>query len=191
MTIHKSRNSKKYREWRTAVFCRDKYRCTQCCKTVDLCAHHIVRWDDDKTLRYELSNGLTICRACHVKIHFQDNSYTEFGMKGKTHSSSAKLKMSKAKIGKLLSIKRKPLSEVTRNRMRLAKLGKKRGPLSEEHKYKIGLAHKGKTGRAQSTEERQKRSISMSKHKDINGAQFRGKSWKFCPIDNKRIWVLN
>lgn len=55
-----------YRLWRTKVFERDDYTC-QCCKLrgVYLEPHHIQSWAQFPELRYELSNGLTLCKECH------------------------------------------------------------------------------------------------------------------------------
>lgn len=65
-----------YKNWRKAVFSRDKYRC-QCCRVkqgevnfnVELHAHHIVTWKDSKELRYDINNGITFCHDCHNKFH--------------------------------------------------------------------------------------------------------------------------
>lgn len=71
------RGTWQYRNWRKSVFERDFYTC-QCCGarnkkgnkgTVRLEAHHIVNWKDNKQLRYDLDNGITFCRACHILFH--------------------------------------------------------------------------------------------------------------------------
>ena len=82
-----SRNSKKLFEWRNKVYERDNFTCQGCGTKQSLCAHHIVRWKDSKELRFEISNGLTVCRECHFQIHFNDDDY---GMRGKNHSNDAK-----------------------------------------------------------------------------------------------------
>lgn len=68
MTI-KDRRTKKYCEWQNAVFERDNHTCKHCGVTKNLNAHHIIRWDDDENLRYEITNGLTLCVSCHAKEH--------------------------------------------------------------------------------------------------------------------------
>lgn len=66
----RNRESKEYREWRTAVFERDKYTCKICGACgVKLNAHHIKRWADFPEKRYSVSNGTTLCVDCHKKIH--------------------------------------------------------------------------------------------------------------------------
>lgn len=54
------------REWRVAVFERDEYQCQECgVRGGRLEAHHIQPYKAKPELRYELSNGLTLCIDCH------------------------------------------------------------------------------------------------------------------------------
>lgn len=59
----------KYRDWRTAVFTRDNWTC-QCCgvRGVYLEADHIKPWCAFPDLRYEIDNGRTVCRPCHMML---------------------------------------------------------------------------------------------------------------------------
>jgi len=60
------RNSIEYEEWRTKVFERDLYTCQKCDqKGGYLQADHIKRFADYPDLRFELSNGQTLCIDCH------------------------------------------------------------------------------------------------------------------------------
>lgn len=64
------RSNKKYKEWRKAVFERDSYVCQHCfAKGGELNAHHIKTFKDFVELRYEVSNGLTLCLKCHREVH--------------------------------------------------------------------------------------------------------------------------
>lgn len=66
----RDRNSKEYTEWRLNVFKRDKYTCQHCHKTGgELEAHHKIRWVDDISKRYEVDNGITLCKKCHKETH--------------------------------------------------------------------------------------------------------------------------
>jgi hypothetical protein len=65
----KKRNSYKYRQWRDAVYIRDNYTCQQCGNTGAIQAHHIKEWKDHLELRYDPSNGITLCNTCHENIH--------------------------------------------------------------------------------------------------------------------------
>lgn len=69
-TNQDERHSKKYKEWRTAVFERDNYTCQHCGQVGgELNAHHIKPFAKYKELRFELSNGITLCVPCHDKVH--------------------------------------------------------------------------------------------------------------------------
>jgi hypothetical protein len=60
-----------YKQWRTQVYLRDKFTC-QCCgdsKGGNLNAHHLDSWDWCKDLRFEISNGMTLCDLCHDDFH--------------------------------------------------------------------------------------------------------------------------
>lgn len=63
------RVSIEYRQWRRSVLDRDGYRCTECGNTSNLEVHHIIPFSLllDSSLLFELSNGLTLCKTCHVK----------------------------------------------------------------------------------------------------------------------------
>lgn len=61
------RKSLEFREWRTAVFERDNYTCLWCGdnKSGKLNADHIKPWSLYPELRFEISNGRTLCVPCH------------------------------------------------------------------------------------------------------------------------------
>lgn len=63
------RNSTRYRRWRTEVFTRDQFRCVECGTRKNLQAHHVKSWKNNKDLRYVVSNGITLCRKCHLEAH--------------------------------------------------------------------------------------------------------------------------
>jgi hypothetical protein len=58
-----------YRDWRNAVFSRDNWTC-QCCgaRGVYLEADHIKPWCAFPDLRYEVNNGRTVCKTCHLSL---------------------------------------------------------------------------------------------------------------------------
>lgn len=59
----------KYKDWRNAVFSRDNWTCQMCGKRgVYLEADHIQPWCAFPDLRYEVDNGRTVCRPCHMSL---------------------------------------------------------------------------------------------------------------------------
>jgi len=64
------RKSVYYSEWRKSAFERDDYTCQAChIKGGILNAHHILPFSKYPELRFELSNGITLCKKCHGLEH--------------------------------------------------------------------------------------------------------------------------
>jgi hypothetical protein len=63
------RNSDNYKQWRKGVFVRDGFKCQHCGTSKDIQAHHIKSWTSCEELRYDIENGITLCRSCHLKAH--------------------------------------------------------------------------------------------------------------------------
>jgi len=62
------RNSKEYAAWRKAVFSRDDYTCLDCGRRGGkLDADHVKPFSTHPELRLDVSNGRTLCRACHLR----------------------------------------------------------------------------------------------------------------------------
>lgn len=68
-----------YIKWRASVYRRDGYACQMpgCTQKgfKNLQAHHIRRWADNPSLRYAVSNGITLCNVCHKKVTGSEESY--------------------------------------------------------------------------------------------------------------------
>lgn len=64
-----------YVQWRKSVFQRDHYTCQKCGakskkgNAVTLNAHHILNWADNAPVRYDVENGITLCKDCHTLFH--------------------------------------------------------------------------------------------------------------------------
>jgi 5-methylcytosine-specific restriction endonuclease McrA len=66
-----------YREWITEVYERDRYTCQKCGEVGGkLNAHHIEGYAENKDLRTDLENGITLCKNCHKNFH------STYGTKG-------------------------------------------------------------------------------------------------------------
>ena len=70
----KIRESLEYKKWRKSVYEGDFYTC-QVCKKVggDLEAHHIKSFASYPKLRFELDNGITLCKKCHQLTFKEQN----------------------------------------------------------------------------------------------------------------------
>lgn len=77
----KLRHSFEYRVWRSAVFARDNWTCQGCdTRGGRLEADHIKPWSLFPELRFEVSNGRTLCKECHRNLgwkgsHTQQQTY--------------------------------------------------------------------------------------------------------------------
>ena len=66
-----------YESFRKAVLNRDKRKCMMpgCGKKLSLQVHHIKKWSRASALRYDVSNGITLCRKCHDSIKGCEHQY--------------------------------------------------------------------------------------------------------------------
>ena len=61
------RNSASAKEWRAKVLERDNNECVKCGSKENLHCDHIISWKESVELRFDVSNGQTLCRSCHIK----------------------------------------------------------------------------------------------------------------------------
>lgn len=60
--------------WSQRVINRDKATCRTCgARGVELHAHHIRSYKDHPELRFDVSNGITLCAPCHWAVHSVSN----------------------------------------------------------------------------------------------------------------------
>ena len=70
----KLRNSRNYSEWRKKVFARDNYTCQSCSQRGgELEADHIKQFAFYPELRFDITNGRTLCKSCHKKTDTYKN----------------------------------------------------------------------------------------------------------------------
>lgn len=68
---NKLMNSGGHGKWRNEVKQRDGFKCVKCGETKNIHAHHLIAVMDRPDLRLDVSNGITVCRQCHMSIHSQ------------------------------------------------------------------------------------------------------------------------
>lgn len=65
-----ARQNEQYSEWRMEVLHRDDFTCQDCgIRGGKLVAHHIKFFSEYPELRYDVDNGVTMCRGCHSRFH--------------------------------------------------------------------------------------------------------------------------
>lgn len=76
-------NDPQYKKWRQNVRKRDNNTCQwpHCNCKKKLQAHHIHKWADFPGLRYNTSNGITLCKYHHDLIKNDEDSYAPFFLK--------------------------------------------------------------------------------------------------------------
>ncbi len=66
-----------YKDWRKKVYKRDGFRCQMpgCKSKYKIQAHHIKKWSRAAILRYDVDNGITLCKTCHDSIGRSESHY--------------------------------------------------------------------------------------------------------------------
>lgn len=79
-----NRDYPEYVKWRSLVYERDEYTCRGCNDSTggNLVAHHLNGYNWDKTGRFDIDNGVTLCEICHKEFHmmygYGDNTILQF-----------------------------------------------------------------------------------------------------------------
>ena len=65
-----ARRSPAFKKWREEVFTRDNWTCQECLQRgIKIHPHHIKGFANFPELRFEVSNGITLCERCHIELH--------------------------------------------------------------------------------------------------------------------------
>lgn len=75
-----NRNDPAYKEWVKKVKNRDNWKCrinNKNCKG-NIVAHHIIPWSKNKELRYNINNGITLCKNHHPTKRDEENKLINF-----------------------------------------------------------------------------------------------------------------
>lgn len=76
-----NRNRSEYLNWRNNVYKRDNYTCKKCMKKGgELQAHHIYNFSEYEELRYDINNGITLCKKCHSP-NYKGSFHSIYGTK--------------------------------------------------------------------------------------------------------------
>lgn len=73
-------DSADYKEWRKQVYLRDGYRCKMpgCHSTSrDIAAHHIYPKKKYPEKKYDIQNGISLCRKCHEETYGKEEQYID------------------------------------------------------------------------------------------------------------------
>ncbi|RTL07750.1 HNH endonuclease [Candidatus Dependentiae bacterium] len=86
------RMSEEHKAWSNAVRGRDKFTCQLCGgkpkRRKSIHAHHIVPFAEDASLRFDVNNGVTLCRMCHRRVH-REKLHVGLPMHAKGRSENA------------------------------------------------------------------------------------------------------
>ena len=74
---HSRHTEAAHQSWRAEVLERDGYQCRRCGSDGPLHAHHILPYTENKSLRTDVDNGITLCVGCHTEFHA---GYGSFGV---------------------------------------------------------------------------------------------------------------
>jgi hypothetical protein len=75
--MYRDFNSPEYKRWRQQVYTRDKFCCRwpNCQNNKKLNAHHIKTWAHYPGLRFDVNNGITLCKEHHKMIQGMEDIY--------------------------------------------------------------------------------------------------------------------
>ena len=90
-----------YANFRKSVRKRDGNKCMYpgCGSRSRLHVHHIKKWASHPSMRYDVSNGITLCKKCHDTTQGNEEVYEAFFYKLLEHQAIQRLKKRKEDDG--------------------------------------------------------------------------------------------
>ena len=71
------RDYPEYKEWRKFVYKRDFWKCKICGSKKNINAHHIYNGANYTNLRFDITNGITLCEKHHIQLHKYTSSFIQ------------------------------------------------------------------------------------------------------------------
>ena len=77
MSIDRSSNDEQLKVWKKIIRRRDRRKCQfpDCHEKKKLQCHHIIRWSDCPELRYDIGNGILLCKSHHELVTGEEIIY--------------------------------------------------------------------------------------------------------------------
>ena len=75
--VHALRHSPEWAAWRSLIYSRDNYMCRFCSSKKELEPHHIYPRRDYPDRVFDQTNGITLCRPCHIQTINKEYDYIE------------------------------------------------------------------------------------------------------------------
>jgi hypothetical protein len=70
-------NNYQYKKFRKAVRFRDGNKCRKCGSRKQLHVHHIRTWESSPELRFVETNGITLCKKCHIQTFRKEEDFVQ------------------------------------------------------------------------------------------------------------------
>ena len=56
-------------KWKSYIKVRDNFTCQKCSSRCKIQAHHILPWQNYLNHRFNIHNGISLCKDCHMEYH--------------------------------------------------------------------------------------------------------------------------
>lgn len=135
------RRSVKNVEWSKSIIERDEFKCKICGSEKNLHAHHIIPWKENEDLRYEFTNGITLCKSCHFKEEWKGKERIG-SRKGTKLTEEQKKKLSLAHIGQKAWNKGQYTPPEKERKCKICRIKKEIAEFTPQGKYRTRMCKK-------------------------------------------------